>query len=107
MTDYLTIFAPLIAFAIGLVVGSLHQYSIDEAELDQLTAENRHLRKRLAQALCRYRAKSQAVKRLQKYVDQNWYAKVGDVDEDDYWSQDDPDYVARVEDTLRNWGPVE
>lgn len=79
--DYLTIFAALLAFAIGLGAGILVQRSSDRDEIEQLAAENRLLRKRLAVTLCRYRAKSQAVKRLQKYVDQNWYGEVGEVDE--------------------------
>lgn len=45
---YLLIFTALLAFAIGLGAGILRQRAIDEAELDQLAAENRQLRKRLA-----------------------------------------------------------
>lgn len=79
--DYLTLFAALLTFAIGLVAGIVRPCVIYEAALDQLAAENRQLRKRLAATLCRYRVKSQAVKRLQKFVDRNWYGEVGDVDE--------------------------
>lgn len=91
--DYTTLFLMLLAASIGLGAGILRQRAIDEAALDELAAENRQLRKHLAATLCRYRAKSHAVKRLQKFVDRNWYgdpyrlvptregAWVGEVDE--------------------------
>lgn len=46
--DYTTLFAALLAFGLGLGAGILCQRAIDEAALDQLAAENRQLRKRLA-----------------------------------------------------------
>lgn len=48
MNPYLALFLMLLTASIGLGAGILWQRAIDEAALDQLAAENRQLRKRLA-----------------------------------------------------------
>lgn len=114
MDTYLTLFTSFIACAIGLGVGRIHQRLLDGIRIRALEGQRNDAYEEMAQQewCCKRVGELEArVRELEaRYailvgIVAKELAEIDDDDEDDW--DDDPDYIARVEDTLRNWGPIE
>lgn len=109
--DYLTIFAALVAFAIGLGVGRIHQRLLDGIRIRALELQRNDAYEEMAQQEWCCGRVGELEARVRE-LEARYAILVGivakelaEIDDDD----DDWDRVDWIEDEtmLRNWGPIE